>query len=58
MGDDRHAPARPAATPSRTDYTVAKSEVSLAVSRKHMGAPALGQPPYQTKLIAVPHRFY
>src|SRR5437588_7964032 len=38
MADDHHA------TPSRTDYTVHKGEVSLAVYRKHVG-PAPGQPP-------------
>jgi len=38
MADDQHA------TPSRTDYTVHKGEVSLAVYRKHVGA-APGQPP-------------
>src|SRR5947209_10607177 len=38
MADDHHA------TPSRTDYTVHKGKVSLAVYRKHVG-PAPGQPP-------------
>src|SRR6266478_1354168 len=37
MADDRHA------IPSRTDYTVHKGEVSLAVYRKHLG-PAPGGP--------------
>jgi alpha-beta hydrolase superfamily lysophospholipase len=39
MADDQHA------TPLRTDYTVHKGEVSLAVYRKHAG-PARGQPPH------------
>ncbi len=38
MADDQHA------TPSRTDYTVPKGEVSLAVYRKRV-APASGGPP-------------
>src|SRR5437762_419266 len=38
MADDHHA------TPPRTDFTVHKGEVSLAVYRKHVG-PAPGQPP-------------
>src|SRR3954453_9292852 len=38
MADDQHA------IPSRTDYTVKKGEVSLALYRKHVG-PAPGQPP-------------
>jgi len=38
MADDQHA------TPPRTDYTVRKGEVSLAVYRKRRG-PAPGQPP-------------
>jgi alpha-beta hydrolase superfamily lysophospholipase len=38
MADDQHA------IPSRTDYTVKKGEVSLALYRKHVGL-APGQPP-------------
>jgi alpha-beta hydrolase superfamily lysophospholipase len=38
MADDQHA------TPSRTDYTVHKGEVALAVYRKHVGL-APGEPP-------------
>jgi hypothetical protein len=38
MADDQHA------TPSRTDYTVHKGEVSLAVYRKRID-PAPGEPP-------------
>src|SRR5258708_5479318 len=45
MADDQHDTARPVAPPSRTDYTVTKGEVSLAIYRKHRGAPAPGQPP-------------
>jgi pimeloyl-ACP methyl ester carboxylesterase len=37
MPDNQHAPAHSAATLSRTDYTVTKGEVSLAVYRKHVG---------------------
>jgi alpha-beta hydrolase superfamily lysophospholipase len=43
MADDRHETAWPA-PPARTDYTVRKGEVSLAVYRKCMGAPPAGQP--------------
>src|SRR5260370_2701977 len=45
MADDQHDTARPVAPPSRTDYTVTKGEVSLAIYRKQRGAPAPGQPP-------------
>jgi pimeloyl-ACP methyl ester carboxylesterase len=45
MADDQHETARSVAPPSRTDYTVTKGEVSLAVYRKRMGAPLRGQPP-------------
>ncbi len=45
MADDQHESARPATPPSRTDYTVTKGEVSLAVYRKRRGAPAPSQPP-------------
>jgi hypothetical protein len=38
MADDQHI------SPSRTDYTVQKGEVSLAVYRKRI-EPAPGQPP-------------
>jgi alpha-beta hydrolase superfamily lysophospholipase len=43
MADDQHEAAQPA-PPSRTDYTVTKGEVSLAVYRKCSGALAAGQP--------------
>jgi alpha-beta hydrolase superfamily lysophospholipase len=45
MADDQHETARSVAPPSRTDYTVTKGEVSLAVYRKRMGAQLPGQPP-------------
>jgi pimeloyl-ACP methyl ester carboxylesterase len=45
MADDQHAIAHSAATPPRTDYTVHKGEVSLAVYRKHRGPLAPGQSP-------------
>ena len=41
MTEARHATA----TPARTDYTVAKGDVSLAVYRKRGDAPAPGGPP-------------
>ncbi len=49
MADDQH-PRVPAsvgadATPTRTDYTVAKGEVTLAVYRKSLGQPESSQPP-------------
>src|SRR5438876_8537556 len=40
MADDQHPSSRPAATPSRTDYTVAKGDVSLAVYRKFIDRPS------------------
>jgi len=45
MADDQHAIAHSAATPPRTDYTIHKGEVSLAVYRKHKGPLAPGQSP-------------
>jgi alpha-beta hydrolase superfamily lysophospholipase len=45
MADDQHAIAHSAATPPRTDYTIHKGEVSLAVYRKHRGSLAPGQSP-------------
>jgi pimeloyl-ACP methyl ester carboxylesterase len=45
MADDEHATARPAATPSRTEYTVTKGAVALAVHRKRMGVSATGESP-------------
>jgi alpha-beta hydrolase superfamily lysophospholipase len=44
MADDQHA------TPSRTDYTVHKGAVSLAVYRKRLD-PAAGQPPRPVLLL-------
>src|SRR5712671_6669000 len=45
MANDQHAIAHSAATPPRTDYTVHKGEVLLAVYRKHAEPPAAGQAP-------------
>jgi len=37
MANDEHATTRLAATPSRTEHTVTKGAVALAVYRKRMG---------------------
>jgi pimeloyl-ACP methyl ester carboxylesterase len=44
MADDQHPPGRSAAAPARSDYTVTKGEVSLALYRKRLKPAALGEP--------------
>src|SRR5215813_12060296 len=45
VAKDQHITAHSAATPSLTDYTLTKGEVSLAVYRKRMDAPAADKAP-------------